>query len=256
MSKRSLDGAVALVTGANRGIGAAFVDALLEAGVVRVHAGARDPDTLAALVERHADRVVPHRLDVTRTAEVAAVAAAAADTTLLVNNAGVFHNQRLFSASDPEAAREEMEVNYFGVLAMCRAFSPILAENGGGAIVNVLSAAALANVPVMGGYSPSKAAARSLTAALRAELGHLGITAHALIVGSVDTRMAAHVRGDKAEPADIARAGLAAIRHDLPEVDTDPMAVSVRAAIARDPREFERQMTAMLSSPTLHTGRG
>lgn len=256
MSGTELEGRVALVTGANRGIGAAFVHALLEAGGTRVHACARDPASLAPLAERWGDRVVTHRLDVTRPDEVSAAADAAKDTTVLVNNAGLLRNERLMATSDLDAAREEMEVNYFAVLSMCRAFAPVLAANGGGAIVNVLSAAALANVPVMGGYSPSKAAARSLTAALRSELGHQGIRAHALIVGSVDTRMAEHVRGEKADPADIARAGLAAIRHDMPEMDTDPMAVAVRAAIARDPREFERQMTALLSRPTLHTGRG
>ncbi len=125
----------------------------------------------------------------------------------MVNNAGLFANQTLLGATDMAVARQEMEVNYFGTLAMCRAFAPVLGRNGGGAIINVLSAAALISIPNMGGYGPSKAATRSLSGAVRAELSPQGTQVTALIVGSVDTRMASHVEGGKEKPDDIARAG-------------------------------------------------
>lgn len=251
----NIEGCVALVTGANRGIGAAFVRVLLESGARKVYAGARDPRSAAELTGAYPDRCVAVPLDVTDASQIAAAAAACGDVSVLVNNAGVFANRLLIGAPDMSAAREEMEVNYFGPLAMSRAFAPVLARNGGGAIVNVLSAAALASLPVMGGYGPSKAAARSMSAGVRAELAEQGTQVTVLIVGSVDTRMAAHVQGSKERPEDIARAGLKALRHGLDEVDTDTMAVEVRAAMALDPKGFERRLAKMLKASVIRTGR-
>src|SRR5262245_64984419 len=169
MSNRtSAEGAVALVTGANRGIGAAFVSGLLEAGAQRVYAAARDLQTLVS-AERDA-RIVPIALDITDDASVQAAAARLADVDLLVNNAGVALGARLIGAADLSSARQEMEVNYFGLLRMCRAFAPILAANGGGTLINVLSILARVASPAVGSYSASKASALSLTQAVRAEL--------------------------------------------------------------------------------------
>jgi NAD(P)-dependent dehydrogenase (short-subunit alcohol dehydrogenase family) len=119
---------------------------------------------------------------------------------LLVNNAGRFENQRLVLTADPDAARREMEVNYFGVLNMTRAFAPVLGANGGGYIANVLSVADAFPAPFMGGYSPAKAAALFLSSITRCELADQGTEVTALIVGSVDTRMAEHVQGRKEDP--------------------------------------------------------
>jgi len=131
----------------------------------------------------------------------------------------------------------------------------ILATNGGGAIVNVLSSGGLVAVPAMGGYSPSKFAGRATTACFRAELASQNTQVTALIVGSVDTRMAAHVAGRKERPEDIAAAGLAAIRRGVDELDTDIMAIEVRASLARDPKALERGMAKMLAATTISTGR-
>lgn len=250
-----LKGSTALVTGGNRGIGEAFVRALLAAGAVRVYVGSRDAAAAAPLAAEFPDRCVALKLDVTDAEQVAAAAQRCADVNVLINNAGVFHNKLLIGAPDMSAAREEMEVNYFGTLAMCRAFAPVLARHGGGAIVNVLSAAALVNLPVMGGYGPSKSAARSLSAGVRAELSEQGTQVIALIVGSVDTRMAAHVEGAKESAGDIARAGLRAIKQGIDELDTDRMATEVRAALALDPKALERRMARMLKTPVIRTGK-
>ena len=250
-----IKGCVALVTGGNRGIGEGFVRVLLDAGAAKVYAGSRDPKAAAHLVETFPGRCEAVELDVTDATEVAAAAAHCGDVNLLVNNSGVFHNKTLMTAPDMSAAREEMEVNYFGVLAMCRAFAPVLAKNGGGAIVNVLSAAAIVNLPIMGGYPPSKSAARSLSTGVRAELADQGTQVIALIVGSVDTRMAAHVAGAKETPEDIARAGLRAIKHGIDEMDTDAMAIEVRAGIALDPKAMERRFARSLKNPAVNTGR-
>jgi NAD(P)-dependent dehydrogenase (short-subunit alcohol dehydrogenase family) len=248
-------GATALVTGGNRGIGEAFVRALVEAGARRVYVGARSPADAAALVAELDGRASAVPLDITRLDQVEAAAAACADVSILVNNAGAFLNRRLIAADDIAAAREEMEVNYFGMLSMCRAFAPVLARNGGGAIANVLSAGGIAASPVMGGYSPSKFAARAATTCIRAELAAQQTQVSALIVGSVDTRMAAHVAGRKERPADIAKVGIAAIEQGIDELDTDRMAREVRASLQRDPKALERGMARQLQAEVISTGR-
>ena len=248
-------GGVALVTGGNRGIGEAFVRAFLDAGVRKVWVASRDAAAAEPLAAAFPGRAFPLRLDVTRPEQIEEAASRCADVSILVNNAGAFLNRTLLGAPDLTAAREEMEVNYFGPLAMARAFAPILAANGGGAIVNVLSSGGLVAVPAMGGYSPSKFAGRAAATCLRAELAGQKTQVTALIVGSVDTRMAAHVAGRKEKPEDIAAAGLNAIRRGLDEVDTDIMAIEVRAAMARDPKALERSMARMLGSSVVSTGR-
>jgi NAD(P)-dependent dehydrogenase (short-subunit alcohol dehydrogenase family) len=250
-----LEGATALVTGGNRGIGEAFVRAFLERGARRVYVGARDPANAAHLVDAAPERVIAVKLDVTLPDQVAGAAALCDDVDILVNNAGQFSLQRLIGAPDMSAARAEMETNYFGPLAMCRAFAPVLARHGESAIVNVLSAGAIVAVPAMGGYSPSKFAARAMTTCIRAELAAQNTQVTALIVGSVDTRMASHVEGFKEAPATIAKAGLKAIERGLDEVDTDYLAIDVRASLARDPKALERQMRRALGAERVTTGR-
>ena len=250
-----LEDSVALVTGGNRGIGEAFVRGLLKAGARRVYVGARNPEEAAHLVAEAPDQVMALQLDVTKPDQIAAAAETCTDLSILINNAGAFHNQTLLGADDLTAARDEMEVNYFGPLQLVRAFAPILKANGGGAVLNVLSSGGLVAVPAMGGYSPSKFAGRAAATCLRAELAPQGTQVTALIVGSVDTRMAAHVAGRKEHPDDIARAGLNAIKRGIDELDTDIMAIEVRASLARDPKALERSMARMLNAETISTGR-
>ena len=251
-------GSVALVTGANRGIGLAFVQELAARGARKIYAGVRSPgditDEFKGLpASGPSVEVVP--LDVTDLAAVQAAAAACPDVSLLVNNAGLFTNHRLVLTDDPDAARREMEVNYFGVLNMTRTFAPVLGANGGGYIANVLSVAGAFPAPFMGGYSPAKAAALFLSSITRSELADQGTEVIALIVGSVDTRMAAHVQGRKEDPADITRAALDALDRGEHVADTDFMAVDARARYARDPIRYERGMTKLLKVTTMDTGR-
>jgi NAD(P)-dependent dehydrogenase (short-subunit alcohol dehydrogenase family) len=246
---------IVLVTGGNRGIGEAFVRAFLAAGAAKVYVAARDPASAAHLVAEAPDRVTALRLDVSDAATISAAAAQCSDVTILVNNAGAFTMQTLMGAPNMDAARQEMEVNYFGPLAMSRAFAPILAKAPKSAIINVLSAGGLVAVPSMGGYSPSKFAARAMTTCLRAELAPQNTHVLALIVGSVDTRMASHVEGFKEAPATIAQAGLKALKRGVDEIDTDFMAIDVRAHLARDPKGLEMAMRRALTSDRVSTGR-
>jgi len=248
-------GSIAIVTGGNRGIGEAFVRCLIDAGAEKVYVGTRSLEAAFSLVDQYPGKAVAVELDVTNESQVQAVAEQCSDTNIIINNAGAFENQTLIGAPDMIAARLEMEVNYFGVLSMCRRFAPVLANNGGGAIVNVLSAGGILAIPNMGGYSPSKFAARALTTSVRAELADQNTQVSCLIVGSVDTRMASHVEGGKEPPEAIAKAGIKAIKHNIREMDTDAFAINIRAAIARDPANVERQMAALLKVETLSTGR-
>jgi NAD(P)-dependent dehydrogenase (short-subunit alcohol dehydrogenase family) len=233
-------GAVALVTGGNRGVGKAVVEELLARGAGKVYAGARTP------VEADVPGAEVVQLDITDPAQVAAAAERCSDVNLLVNNAGLHANVRLVLTNDPDAARREMEVNYWGTLAMTRAFAPVLAANGGGHIVNVLSVAAVVPAAFMGGYSTSKAATWFLSAIARAELAGQGTKVTSWVLGSVDTRMAAHVAGNKEDPRDIARVGLDAVQADVLTVATDKMAIDSMAAHTADPEGFERMLAKLL----------
>ncbi len=248
----NIKGCVALVTGANRGIGESFVDELLEQGAARVYIASRRLADAEAAAARDPGRLVAIGLDVTHEDQVAAAAARCSDVNLLINNAGSYGMTTLMNAPDLSALRAEIETNYIGMVSMVRAFAPVLKANGGGAVVNVLSVAGIVAVPVMGGYSPSKFAARAASTSLRAELAPQGTHVTALIVGSTDTRMSDHITGRiKAAPGDIARAGLIAVRHKIDEHDTDPHAVEVRAFSARDPHGLAVSMAkaAWRSSP-------
>lgn len=249
----AVEGTVALVSGGNRGIGRAFVEGLLAGGAARVYCGARSvADVPAELFDAGA---LPVQLDITDERSVGAAVAACPDVTALINNAGFHGRDRLVLAADPAIARQEMEVNYFGTLNMIRAFAPVLGANGGGAIVNVLSVAGALPTAHMGGYSPAKSATLFLSTIARAELEPQGTTVTALIVGSVDTRMADYVDGAKEDPRDIARVGLRAMARGERIVDTDRMAIEARARYAVDPVRWERAMAKVLTMATPSTGR-
>ena len=249
----NIEGSTALVTGGNRGIGLGFVYELMEQGAKRVYVCARSIGDAQQIASQHPDVLVAVELDVTNQQQIDAAAAQCGDVSILVNNAGAFFNKTLMGAESMDTMRLEMETNHFGVVAMCRAFAPILKRNGGGAIANVLSVGGIIAVPGMGGYSPSKFAARAASTCIRAELADQGTTVSALIVGSVETRMSEHVKGPKAQPSDVAKEGLLAIKLGINEWDTDPMAVNARAKKALDPQAMERSMADRLKATELDT---
>jgi NAD(P)-dependent dehydrogenase (short-subunit alcohol dehydrogenase family) len=192
-----IDNAVALVTGANRGIGLAFTRALLARGARKVYAGARDPSTVKV------PGVEPVRLDVTKPDEVAAVAARARDVTLVINNAGVGQLGGFLAPDSEESARRHLETNFFGMLRMSHAFAPVLAANGGGALLNVLSIV------------------WSLTNALRHELAAQRTQVLALHMAFVDTDLVRALDGPKASPDEIVARALDGLEDGLDEVLAD-----------------------------------
>jgi NAD(P)-dependent dehydrogenase (short-subunit alcohol dehydrogenase family) len=219
-----LEGSVALVTGANRGIGAAYASALLERGAAKVYAAVRDPRTVGD------PRLTPIRLDVTDRASIEEAARHARDVTLVINNAGVDNGTP--TLGDEAGLREELEINYLGPVAVARAFAPILAANGGGALVNMLSALAWVSFPTSGGYSSSKAAMWAATNSLRLNLLDQGTLVTAVYVGYVDTDMTAAVDAPKTAPDVVAAAVLAAVEAGEHEVLVDEPARQVRAGLS------------------------
>jgi len=219
---------VAFVTGANRGIGLEFVRGLVAAGARKVYAAARDPDSIDV------DGVERVLLDVTKPATIVAAAARAADATLLVNNAGIALWTDFLAADSLRAARAEMETNYFGPLELSRAFAPILAKNGGGAIINMLSVVSWVAVPSGGTYSASKAAAWSLTNGLRRDLKSQGTQVVGVHVGPVDTDLAKQLTLPKVKAVEVVRQALSALETGRPEVLADDFSRQVKAGLSAD----------------------
>jgi NAD(P)-dependent dehydrogenase (short-subunit alcohol dehydrogenase family) len=223
---------VALVTGANRGLGLAFARALLAGGARKVYAAARDPATVKLAGAQ------PVRLDVTKPAEIEAAAHELGDVTLLVNNAGISRGSTFLAETGIDALRAELDTNFFGPLLLSRAFAPILARNGSGGIINVLSALAWVSFPTTSTYSVSKAAAWSFSNGLRNELRGQGTQVLALHVGYMDTDMVRHVTAPKAQPDDVVRQTLAALEAGKSEVLADETSRRVKAGLAADPAVY------------------
>jgi NAD(P)-dependent dehydrogenase (short-subunit alcohol dehydrogenase family) len=210
-----IDNAVALVTGANRGIGLAFARELLARGARKVYAGARDPST----VTQHGVEAI--RLDVTKPDEVAAAVARAGDVTLLINNAGVAHQGGFLAADSEEVARRQFETNFFGMLRMSKAFAPVLAANGGGALLNVLSIVSWVNGGALAAYAASKSAAWSLTNSLRYELAAQHTQVLALHMAFVDTDLVRTIDTPKTSSEEIVQRALDGLEAGLEEVLAD-----------------------------------
>ncbi|KQQ49594.1 SDR family oxidoreductase [Plantibacter sp. Leaf314] len=227
-------GSVALVTGSNRGIGRRFVTQLLERGAAKVYATARRPE----LVDIPGVEVL--QLDITDQASVEAAAAIATDVTLLVNNAGIA-TQGSMLTGDLADARREMDTHYWGNLAMVRAFAPVIEGNGGGAIVNVLSALSWFAHPGSGGYAAAKAAEWNMTNAVRLELTPKGVSVQGLHLGAADTDIMAGYEGPMVDPADVARASLDGVEQGVAEVVVDDWSAMVKASLANAPEGFYAQ---------------
>jgi NAD(P)-dependent dehydrogenase (short-subunit alcohol dehydrogenase family) len=225
---------IPVVTGAGRGLGRHLVDGLLERGAPKIYALARD----ASAVRAH-QRVVPVRFDLLDPDSIAAAAREAIDATVLINNAST----AVFSApldADLGAVRTELEVNFEGLYRTIRAFVPVLQANGGGQIVNVLSLLSLASTPPMTGYSASKAAAHSLTQALRPVLAAKGITVHGVYPGGIDTDMLAGIDAPKTAPAEVADGILSGLAAEQQDIFPDPNSQAMAQVWWSDPKSFER----------------
>jgi NAD(P)-dependent dehydrogenase (short-subunit alcohol dehydrogenase family) len=240
----------ALVTGANRGIGKAFADALLDRGAAKVYAAVRDVATVTD------PRLVPVQLDVTDADRVAAVARELGDVQLVVNNAGVLNVGLPLSAS-LDVARVELETNYLGLVSMTQAFAPVLGRNGGGAFINVLSVFSWVASPLIPTYSASKAAGWSFTNAARIVLKRQGTQVVGVYAGPVDTEMTAAIDLEKIPPASVATSALDALEADEPEAVVDDYSRAIKAELSDDQDalypQVEREFLALIGAGSTGT---
>ena len=221
-----LANAVVLITGANRGIGRAFAREALARGARRVYAAARDPASVDL------PGVLPLQLDVTDPEQVARAARECRDVTVLVNNAGVATLGGFLQDGALDGARQQLEVNFFGMLRMAQAFAPVLAANGGGAMLNVLSIASWINRPLLGTYGATKSAAWALTNGLRHELRAQGTQVTALHMGFVDTDLTRGIDMPKSTPEAIVREAWDGLEAGLEEVLADAGTRQVKQSLS------------------------
>jgi len=221
-------GSVALVTGADRGLGGVFARELVARGVNKVYGAFHNR---ASVTE---SGVTPIALDITDRDRVIEIAEDWRDVSLLVNNAGVMKASTFTSAPNSDAASLEMETNYFGTLSMCRAFAPALAANGGGAIVNMLSVTSFYTIPLDASYGASKAAEWSLTNGVRIELAHQGTLVIAVHAGFINTDMAAGTNAPKISPQSVAQQAFDAVEAGKIEVLADERSRFVKESLSRD----------------------
>lgn len=224
-----LDNAIVFITGANRGIGLAFAREALARGARKVYAGARNPASVKLA------GVEPIQLDVTNPAEVDAAAARCGDVTLLINNAGIANFGGFLADGSEESARAQLETNFFGPLRLSKAFAPVLAANGGGAILNVLSIASWINRPALGTYGASKSAAWGLTNSLRHELRAQKTQVIGMHVAFVDTDMTTAIDMPKSSPDVVVRHVLDAIEAGAEEVLADERTRAVKQGLSAEP---------------------
>ena len=221
--------ATVLITGANRGIGLAFAKAFLARGARRVYAGARDPSRIDLA------GATPLKLDVTSAADVEAAAAQAGDATIVVNNAGIAAFGSFLADDAEQSLRRHLETNLFGVLRVSRAFAPVLARNGGGALLNVASIASWITNPLLANYAVSKAALWSLSNGLRNDLRAQGTQVTTLHMGFVDTDLTKDVTMPKSTPESIVAQALDALEAGADEVLADDMTRHVKLGLSAEP---------------------
>jgi NAD(P)-dependent dehydrogenase (short-subunit alcohol dehydrogenase family) len=227
-----LEDSVVFVTGANRGIGLSFALEALARGARKVYAAARDPATITA------PGLVPIALDVTDAASVKAAAAQCGDVTLLVNNAGIALFGGFLEDNAVDEARRQLEVNFFGPLLMTRAFAPVLAANGGGGIINMLSIASWVTRPMLAVYAASKSAAWGLTNGLRNDLRAQNTQVLGLHMGFVDTDMTKGIDMPKMSPDALAKLTYDGLEAGLLEVLGDDRTKMVHQGLGADPAVY------------------
>jgi NAD(P)-dependent dehydrogenase (short-subunit alcohol dehydrogenase family) len=225
----NLKNAVVLITGANRGLGLAFARIALARGARKVYAAARDPSTITL------PGVEAIKLDVSNPADVAAAAARATDVTLVINNAGVAAMGGFLDADAIESAQRHLDVNLFGSLRVAQAFAPVLAANGGGALLNVLSIASWINGQPLGLYAMSKSAAWAMTNGLRHDLRAQGTQVLGLHMGFVDTDLTKGIDAPKSTPDSIVNQAFDGLEAGAEEVLADERTRQVKQGLSANP---------------------
>jgi|SRR5579862_1102168 len=244
MSTIVVKDAVIFITGASRkkGIGRALVEDAVKRGAKRIYATARDISQLDDLTSQYRGIVVPLSLDITNKSQTDKVAKEASDTQILINNAGFAGDSGICFEYSEDTARQELEVNYFGLINLIRAFYKTLIKNQNTAVVNVVSIAGLSSFPLYATYSASKAAAHSLTQSVRAELTRHGVSVFGVYPGPIDTDMADGVEFEKETPANAAVRIFDGIEQGIEDITTDDFADNFVKQLRLDPKAVEKDL--------------
>ena len=239
--KVSIKGKAALVSGANRGIGKAITEALLDNGASKVYAGARNVASLDGLKAKYGDRLIPVELDVTKDDTIASTATTAADIDILVNNAGVLVPGNFTFGNILDSVKPNFDVNVLGVIKLTNAFFNSLKTKESAAIVTVSSVAGLANMPIASTYSASKAAVHSLIQGLRGELKDTNVLVAGVYPGPIDTDMAKGFEMDKDSPENVATNVINGIEAGVEDIFPDVMSSQIGQFYATNPKAVEKQ---------------
>jgi len=245
MKKFNIDTKVALVTGANRGIGEAFVRHLLKSGAIKIYAGVRDIENLKSLVEEFPEQIEPVLLDVTNTDHISSLKEKIGKLDILVNNAGVAHGCFFTSDDATSIAKTEMETNYFGPVQVTNAVLPLLKQSSEAAIINISSIAGIGAMAAIGPYSASKAAMHSYTQGLRAELQNENIAVIGVYPGPIDTRMAEAWEMDKPAPSQVANKTFDVLTAGEFDVFPDDFSQQMHALFLDHPHKLQEAFSQM-----------
>ena len=227
-----LNNEVVFISGANRGLGLAFAREALARGAKKVYAGARKPESVALA------GVIPVKLDVTDEADIADAARQCQDVTVLINNAGIAETGGFLSEGAEAMLLRQLEVNVLGPLRLTRAFAPVLANNGGGAVINVLSVASWLTGPLLATYAATKSTAWSLTNALRQELAAQHTHVLGLHAGFIDTDLTTGIEAPKATPQAIVTAAFDGLQQGAMQVLADDITKQVHQALSPHPQVY------------------
>lgn len=234
-------GKIALVSGANRGIGKAITLELLNKGAAKVYAGARNVETLSELVSAFGDRVIPVQLDVTDDHSIQRAASSIDELDILVNNAGVFALGGILSDAALSSLESNLDINVWGLVKLSNAVYPQLSKSEGSAIINISSLAGLGNMPMAATYSVSKAAVHSITQGMRAELSDKNTLVMGVYPGPIDTDMAAGLEMDKDSPGNVAQAIVNGLKEGNEDVFPDVMSQQAGNFYLSSPKAVEQE---------------
>lgn len=241
----TLAGKIALVTGANRGIGEGFVQTLIKAGAKKIYAAARDASSLQSIVALNPEVIEAVELDVTKIEQIQGLVNKIPQLDILVNNAGIIDSALSSALDATEFARQEMEVNLFGPMKLTSALIPVLKQSPQAAIINISSIAGISNFPSIGTYSISKAAMHSYSEGLRADLKQDAIAVMCVYPGPTDTRMAEGMEMDKPTPVSVSEKAFAALSEGQLEVFPDDFAKQMYATFLESPVKLAQTFAQM-----------